>query len=274
MAEFVVRVSRWSAVALAVFVFLFALACGQPGHFVPGESPTVTPHYNPQGTPSAPIVITSDLPEGWRWQYSRDFPAAGKDNWHLLGTRDATGFAEIMGAIVNSGGDCWVIIGIDVPELECISRDEVGKQAIEILVANYESRPEPTAAPEPETILEWFKQAFEPKDPRFTQPVLQLDDGSFSWTASVRGSGIYQITKCPPGYVASASGRCVQGEITNATKYTMTDVKAVCDGERDNKTSVLHVAYSVPPGDSASWVWVRDPIVELYTCRITWTAHE
>ena len=88
-----------------------------PAHFVPGESPTVTPRYTAEGTPSAPIVITEDLPDGWRWQYSREFPVAGKDSWTLLGAE-----SEVMGFIIHDGGDCGVLIGQNVPDQSCRSR--------------------------------------------------------------------------------------------------------------------------------------------------------
>ena len=256
----------WPAVALALFV----IACGQSGHFIPGESPTVTPSYNPQGTPSAPIVISPDLPEGWRWQYSHDFPSKGDDNWLLLDAESG-----IAGFIFSTNAGCWYLIGGGEPEPPCIDKDEVGKQAVEILVAKHESRPKPTAAPEPKTPLEAFKLAFEPKDSRFTQPVLQLDDRSFTWTASVAGSGIYQIVECPTDQTTSPTGRCVRGQLVNTTKYAMADVQATCDGVSGNKTPPIKLA-SVPvkPGDSVSWIWVRDPIVEPYTCRITWAARE
>ena len=47
-------------VVVAVFAAVFGF--NQTGYFVPGESPTVTLSYNSEGTPSAPIVITEDLP--------------------------------------------------------------------------------------------------------------------------------------------------------------------------------------------------------------------
>lgn len=63
---------------MAVAVFAAVLGCNSTGHFVPGESPTVTPVYNAEGTPSAPIVITEDLPAAWQWQYSREFPVKAR----------------------------------------------------------------------------------------------------------------------------------------------------------------------------------------------------
>ena len=256
---------------LLMAVVVFAIACGQPGHFIPGKSPTVTPYYNPQGTPSAPIVITPDLPEGWRWQYSRGFPAEGKDNWLLLGAVDSSGFGDIMGAIVHDGGDCWALVGTDVPDPTCISHDKIGKHAVEILVASYENRPDPTATIGPDTPLGAFKIAFEPDDASEDQQVHQLADGSFIWTASVSGGGIYRITECPPGETAPPDGRCVRGEFTNTTKYAMEGVQIVCDGRRDTKTPPIQLSIPVQPGQSTSWLWVRSPIVDPYSCEITWT---
>ena len=43
---------------LVVAVCAAALGCNQTGYFVPGESSTVTPSYNAEGSPSAPIIIT------------------------------------------------------------------------------------------------------------------------------------------------------------------------------------------------------------------------
>ena len=129
---------------LLMVVVVFALACGQPNHFIPGKSPTVTPRYDPDGTPTAPIVVSPDLPEGWRWQYSRDFPSKGDDNWLLLDEESV-----IAGFIFNTRADCWFLIGGGAPEPPCIDKDEVGKQAVEVLVARHENRSEPTAAVEP-----------------------------------------------------------------------------------------------------------------------------
>ena len=129
--------------ALVVFaMFAAVLGCNSTGHFVPGESPTVTPVYNAEGTPSAPIVITEDLPAGWRWQYSREFPVKGADSWLLLGAG-----SEIVGVIVHEGGDCWVLIGSDAAEPSCHSKNEVGRYAVEVLVADAKTAPEPTAVP-------------------------------------------------------------------------------------------------------------------------------
>ncbi len=254
-------------------VVVFALACGQPSHFVPGKSPTVTPSYNPQGTPSVPVVVSPDLPEGWRWAYSNEFPSQGDDNWLLLDEESV-----IAGFIFNTGADCWFLIGDGSPEPPCIDRDEVGKRAAEALVARHQSRPEPTAAVaptatiEPKTPLEAFKIAFEPENASDDHQVRQLDDGSFRWVASVFGSSIYQITDCPPEKSAPPAGACVRAQLENTTKYPMADVEIICDGRGDAKTSPIRLSAPVQPGHSTSWLWVRSPIVDPYSCEITWTA--
>ena len=254
---------------------VFALACGQPGHFIPGQSPTVTPSYGPEGTPTAPIVVSPDLPDGWRWQHSYDFPSKGDDNWLLLDDESA-----IAGFIFNTGADCWFLIGDGAPDPPCIDKDDVGKQAVEVLVARHENRPEPTATieptaiAEPKTSLEAFKTAFDPKDAGSEYQVQQSNDGSFTWTAPVFGSGIYQTTKCPPEKTAPPAGACVRGQLENTTKYPMEDVEIICDGRGDAKTSPIRLSDPVQPGHSTSWLWVRSPIAEPYSCEITWTASE
>ena len=57
-----------------------------------------------------------------------------------------------MGAIVHDGGDCWVLIGKDVPELSCQSRNEIRRLAVEVLVVNAKTAPEPTPTPAPTPI--------------------------------------------------------------------------------------------------------------------------
>ncbi len=147
------RCTRWSAAMLAVFALLGALACGQPGHFIPGESPTVTPRINPQGTPSAPIVITPDLPEGWRWQHSPNmgFNALSSDTWLLLGVNGAW-----KGGIHHTPiDDCWRVFGLrdgGHHEFEdCHSQRSVGGEALKLLAvkADFEATPESTWTPTP-----------------------------------------------------------------------------------------------------------------------------
>ena len=257
---------------LVVAVFAAMLNCNQAGHFVPGESPTVTPVYNAEGTPSAPIVITEDLPAGWRWQYSREFPAKGKDSWLLLD--DQSGIA---GAIVHDGGDCWVLIGEDVPELACHSRDEIGRFAVETLVVEAQNIPTPetssaSTVEQPETPLGAFKTAFEPENASEEHQVRQLNDGTLTWTASVYGSGLYQLIECPPGDTAPPDGSCVRGELTNTTQYSMAEVQIVCEGYSGGKTSPLQPSDMVPSGGSVRWHWVHAPVAEPYSCNISWKA--
>ncbi|MYC33239.1 MAG: hypothetical protein F4X64_08690 [Chloroflexi bacterium] len=261
--------TKLAVVALLAFVALLLVACSGDSHFVPGVSPTVTPTYNPEGTPSMPVVITSDLPEGWRWQFSRGFPIPDRDVWLLLD--DDSG---IVGAVGNAGDNCWIVLGDDLPgRPPCYDRDEVGRYAIEMLITNAEPAPAPASAVEPKTLLGVFRAAFTP-DVAEEHQVHQVDDGSFVWAASVHGSGLYQITECPPDEIAPSGGMCVRGQLSNTTKYTMTGVQAVCDGNGDEKTPPMQVSNSMQPGASASWVWVRFPIVEPYSCEITWTASQ
>ena len=198
---------------LVVAVFAAVLGCNPTGHFVPGESPTVTPRYNAEGTPTAPIVITEDLPDGWRWQYSRELPVAGKDSWALLGAE-----SEVIGFIIHDGGDCWVLVGQNVPDQSCHSRDEIGRFAAEILVVKTQNAPMPeassaTTVAQQETPLAAFKTAFEPENAGEEHQVRQLNDGTLTWTASVYGSGLYQLIRCPPGETAPPDGGCVTADI-------------------------------------------------------------
>lgn len=114
----------------ALFILLFVLACSSGDHFIPGISPTVTPIYNPEGTPSMPIAITPDLPDGWRWQFSRGYPIPGMDAWLLLDDGSRT-----VGGIADTGNGCWIVLGDDVPPEgpNCYTRDEVGRKAVKIL---------------------------------------------------------------------------------------------------------------------------------------------
>ena len=264
----ITRIQAFLIVALCAA----ALGCNQTEYFVPGESPTVTPSYNAEGTPSAPIVITEDLPTGWRWQYSREFPAKGKDSWLLLG-----GDSEPVGTTVHDGGDCWVLIGKDVPEHSCHSRDEIGRFAVEVLVIKTQNMPTPAAAAastveQQETPLAAFKTAFEPENASEEHQIRQLDGRTLTWTASVYGSGLYQLIECPPGEAAPPDGGCVRGELTNTTQYVMADVHIVCEGYSGGKTPPMYPSDPVPSGGSMCWHWVHAPVAEPYSCTITWTA--
>ena len=255
---------------MAVAMFAAMLGCNPTGHFVPGESPTVTPRYNAEGTPSAPIVITEDLPAGWRWQYSREFPVAGKDSWALLGAE-----SEVMGFILHDGGDCWVLIGQNVPDQSCHSRNEIGRFAVEILVVKAHNMPTPAASSastgaQQESPLGAFKTAFEPENASEEHQVRQLNEGTLTWTASVYGSGLYQLIECPPGEAAPPDGGCVRGELTNTTQYVMADVQIVCEGYSGGKTTPIQPSDTVPSGGSVSWHWVHAPVAEPYSCTITW----
>ena len=257
---------------MAVALFAAVLGCNPTGHFVPGESPTVTPRYTAEGTPSAPIVITEDLPDGWRWQYSREFPVNGKDSWLLLG-----GESEFVGAIVHDGGDCWVLIGQDVPELSCHSRDEIGRFAVEVLAIKAQNMPTPAAAAastaeQQGTPLAAFKTAFEPENAREEHQIRQLNDGTLTWTASVYGSDLYRLIECQPGETAPPDGGCVRGELTNTTQYVMADVQIVCEGYSGGKAPPMYPSDPIPSGGSVRWHWVHALVAEPYSCTITWTA--
>lgn len=250
---------------------LLAVAC-TGGHFIPDVSPTVTPYHNPEGTPSAPIVITPDLPDGWRWQFSRGFPIPGKDVWLLLDDQ-----SEIIGAVGQAGGvgdNCWIVLGDDAPGVPpCHARDEVGRRAVEILVADRGNQPEPTATVEPTTPLDAFRVAFTPGTiPEYQ--VRQIGGGSFIWTASVYGSDLYQITECPAGTIAPPAGACVRGQLTNTTKYAMTEVRVLCDGNDDERIFPALTSDQMQPGASTSWLWVRSPITDPYSCEIMWASSQ
>ncbi len=145
------------ALVLVGFALLAALACASAAEpqnsFVPGISPTVTPHFNPQGTPSRPISITPDLPDGWRWQYAGDWNrgALMRDAWFLLGIDGVW-----VGAIHHSAGnDCWFIVSLRGGEYhqfdECHLRDDAGREAVKLLAtdADFKATRPPTPTPAP-----------------------------------------------------------------------------------------------------------------------------
>lgn len=146
----------------AVFALLvLTLACGASAaeskeSFIPGISPTVTPHYNPQGTPSRPIAITPDLPDGWRWQYAGDWNriVLMRDAWLLLGIE-----GKWIGVIhYAAGNDCWLIAsmrGGDYDQFDgCYPRDDAGREAVRLLATDADFKatrsPTATAAPTPD----------------------------------------------------------------------------------------------------------------------------
>ena len=49
------------------------------------------------------------------------------------------GESEIVGAIIHECGDCQVLSEKDVPELSRRSGDEIGRRAVEVLVADNEA---------------------------------------------------------------------------------------------------------------------------------------
>ena len=193
---------------MAVAVFAAVLGCNSTGHFVPGESPTVTPVYNAEGTPSAPIVITEDLPAGWRWQHSREFPVKGADSWLLLGAE-----SEIVGVIVHEGGDCWVLIGSDAAEPSCHSKNVVGRYAVEVLVADAKTAPEPTAIP---TTLEGRYKAERQELHAARTHDLRWADGSH-WVDGVS----HELPNLPlaAGALISESMTCIQAEALNLATF-------------------------------------------------------
>ena len=204
-------VRTWMQAFLVVAVCATALGCNQTGHFVPGESPTVTPSYNAEGTPSAPIAITNDLPPGWRWQYSREFPVRGKDSWALLGAE-----SEIVGFIVHEGGDCWVLIGQGVPDLSCQSRNEIGRLAVEVLAAG-NTAAVPTASPTPiPTTLEGRYKARGQELHEDRTPDLRWADGSH-WEDGVS----HELPRLPLDAEAfiSESMTCIQAEALESVTF-------------------------------------------------------
>lgn len=131
LRQFCPRTTYWSVITLAGLVLLGAVACVAEAPapelgFVPGESPTVTLLYDAAGTPSAPVAITPDLPEGWRWQYAGDLPNFSmRDAWFLI-DHDS----KMVLAIHNAGDDCWLVADPD-SETSCRPKDEIGAYALE-----------------------------------------------------------------------------------------------------------------------------------------------
>ena len=134
MADIRPKQHSWMGAAFALTVLLAALAgCTNPErHFVPGVSPTTTPFYNDQGVISAPIVITDDLPDSWRWQFVEINISPGNTfkGWSLFDQRNA------LRAAVDEWGGCWVVLGVIghttyYPE-ECLSKGEIGKIALKL----------------------------------------------------------------------------------------------------------------------------------------------
>jgi len=119
---------RITATLCVILAFGLAVACqGEPAPFVPGLSPTVTPSYNPQGTPTAPIVISDDLPAGWRWQYGGDLPNLGmREAWLLIDTD-----SRIVLAIHKSNNRCWMAAS-SKSDNRCRSEREIGAYALKL----------------------------------------------------------------------------------------------------------------------------------------------
>ena len=199
---------------IAVAVFAVVLGCNPTGHFVPGESPTVTPRYTAEGTPSAPIVITEDLPDGWRWQYSREFPVAGKDSWTLLGAE-----SEVMGFIIHDGGDCWVLVGQNVPDQSCRSRKEIGRHAVEVLVVNVQNAPEPTPTPKLTLIATTLEGRYKARG----QELHEVRTADVRWAdGSHWADGVsHELPNLPlaEGVLISHSMTCIQAEALESAAF-------------------------------------------------------
>lgn len=149
--------TAWPGMLFLLMVLI--VACGtsasEPQNsFVPGISPTVTPYLNPQGTPSEPIAITPDLPDGWRWQYVGDWNSRGmfmRDAWFLLGIDGLL----VGGIHYAAGNDCWLTFAVRGETFyesdECHSRDEVGGLAVKLLAteADFKATRPPTSTPAP-----------------------------------------------------------------------------------------------------------------------------
>ena len=119
---------RTALILLAFALPALAAACQErPTPFVPGISPTVTPSYNEAGQPSRPIVISDDLPRGWRWQYGGDLPNLGIRNAWFLVNNDS----QIVVAIHKSSNRCWMVAGPKA-DAQCRSEREIGAYALRL----------------------------------------------------------------------------------------------------------------------------------------------